>query len=306
MNRVAVVILNYRTPDLALAALESVAAQASPDDALLVVDNEGGDDALERLRAGVAARGLGDVGIVSSPVNGGFSAGNNLGIRAVTARAYLLLNSDATLRPGALDRLWEALEADPGVGLVSPRLLAPDGTPQSNCFRRHTPVSELLAASKTGPVERLLARWRVALPPDDPAAGVDPEWTSFAAVLIRREVIEQVGLLDEGFFMYFEDVDYCLRARAAGWRIGHEPRAEVVHLHAASSKLEALSAARRRRPAYFYAARRRYYGKTLGRLGPLAANALWTVGRGIAWTREALGNKAPHAVERELRDVWLG
>ncbi|MCO5165841.1 MAG: glycosyltransferase family 2 protein [Planctomycetes bacterium] len=302
MNRIAVVILNYRTPDLALEALASAAAQAGPDDALVVVDNEGGDDALARIRAGAAARGLQGVRLVASPVNGGFSAGNNLGIRAVRARAYLLLNSDATLRPGALERLWQTLQADRAVGLVSPRLLAPDGTPQANCFRRHTPVSEMLQAARTGPLDRLLAGWTVA----GADGGLEPEWTSFAAVLLRREVIEQVGLLDEGFFMYFEDVDYCLRARAAGWRIRHEPRAEVVHLHAASSQLEALSAARRRRPPYFYAARRRYFGKTLGPAGPLAANTLWTVGRAVAWAREAVGTKAPHTVERELRDVWLG
>lgn len=304
MNRVAVVILNYRTPDLVLDALTSVAPQLGPDDVALVVDNQSGDGSLDRIAAGVAARGLTGVRLLQSPVNGGFSAGNNLGIRAVRARAYLLLNSDATLRPGALERLWRALQDAPDVGIVSPRLLAPDGEPQPNCFRRHTPVSELLAAAKTRPMHRLLDRWSVPLPPDGPCR--EPEWTSFAAVLLRREVIEQVGLLDEGFFMYYEDVDFCLRARAAGWRLLHEPAAEVVHLHAASSQLESINDARRRRPAYFYAARRRYFAKTLGPGGPLLANTLWTVGHGIARARELLGNKRPHAVERELLDTWLG
>lgn len=304
MHRIAVVILNYRTPDLVLEALSSVVPQLGPDDTVVVVDNEGGDGSLERIAAGVQERQLAGVRLVQSPVNGGFSAGNNLGIRSVWARAYLLLNSDAALQPGALERLWAVLEDDPDVGIVSPRLQAPDGSVQASCFRRHTPVSELLQAARTGPVQRLLDGWTVTPPTD--AAEFEPEWVSFAAVLIRREVFEQVGLLDDGFFMYFEDVDLCLRARAAGWRVRGEPAAVAIHRHAASSKLEAITAARRRRPAYYYAARRRYFAKTFGPGGPLVANALWTVGYGIARARELVGNKRPHTVERELVDNWLG
>lgn len=304
MNRVAVVILNYRTPELVLEGLRSVAPQLGPEDTVVVVDNQSGDGSLERIAAGLeAAAGDADVRLVQSPVNGGFSAGNNLGVRAVRARAYLLLNSDATLEAGAVERLWKVLEDEPDVGLVSPRLRSPAGEAQANCFRRHTPVSELLLAARTGPVQRLLDRWTVALPP---AATCEPEWTSFAAVLIRREVFEQVGLLDEGFFMYFEDVDFCLRAREAGWRLRHEPAAVAVHRHAVSSQMESLTRSRRRRPAYYYAARRRYFSKTLGPAGPLLANTLWTLGHGIAVARELLGNKQPHAVERELVDTWLG
>lgn len=307
MNRIAVVILNYKTPDLVLEGLASLRAELGPRDAVVVVDNQSGDGSLERIRAGIDARGLTHLGVrlVQSPVNGGFSAGNNLGVRSVTAEAYLLLNSDAALRPGALERLWIALQAEPDVGLVGPRLVAPDGAEQRSCFRRHTPVSELLLAAKTGPIDRALGRFLVTIPPDDPAFA-DPEWVSFAAVLIRAEVFEQVGFLDDGFFMYYEDVDYCLRARAAGWAIRHEPRAEVVHLHAASSQLEALAKARRRRPRYYYAARRRYFDKTFGPGGALLANTLWTLGRGIAWARELVGNKRPHTVEGELVDNWTG
>jgi N-acetylglucosaminyl-diphospho-decaprenol L-rhamnosyltransferase len=307
MNRIAVVILNYKTPDLVLEGLSSLKSELGPRDTVVVVDNQSGDGSLERIQEGIEARGLTHLGarLVQSPVNGGFSAGNNLGIRSVTAEAYLLLNSDAALRPGALEKLWAVLQTSPGVGHVGPRLIAPDGTEQRSCFRRHTPVSELLFAAKTGPIDRALGRFLVAIPPDDPTF-VAPEWVSFAAVLIRQEVLQQVGLLDDGFFMYFEDVDYCLRARAAGWAIRHEPSAEVVHLHAASSKMEALAKARRRRPKYYYAARRRYFAKTLGAAGPLLANAAWTLGRGIAWARELVGNKRPHAVEGELVDNWIG
>jgi GT2 family glycosyltransferase len=311
MHRVAAVVLNYRTPDLSLACARSVGPQLGPDDVLVLVDNQSGDGSAERLRAGLPALealGPARVLLVESPVNGGFAAGNNLGIRAVDAGAYLLLNSDTVVRPGAVDRLLAALESDPRAGLVSPALVDPDGSPQVNCFRRHSPVSELLSAARTGPIDRLLERWVVPLHApgahDELRAGF--EWTSFAAVLISRAVIHRVGLLDEGFFMYFEDVDYCLRVRAAGFELRHEPRAEVVHIHGASSQVEALAHARRRRPAYYYAARRRYFEKTFGKAGPALANALWTVGRGIAWLREVAGSKQPHACALELVDNWLG
>jgi GT2 family glycosyltransferase len=305
MHRVAVVILNYRTPDLVLEAVGSVAPQVAQDDAIVVVDNHSGDGSAQRIRDGLAGRGLEErVTVVESPVNGGFSAGNNLGILAVGAEAYLLLNSDTLVRPGAIQRLWDTLRAEPQAGLVSPRLLDADGAPQVNCFRRHTPLSELLAAARTGPVERALADWRV--PMEAVPGDLQPEWTSFAAVLIRREVIELVGRLDDGYFMYYEDVDYCLRARAAGWAIRHEPRAEVVHFHGVSSKIAEMTAKRRRRPAYYYEARARYYRKTLGPLGPIIANTLWTFGRGISLARELVGHKRPHAVEREALDIWQG
>jgi N-acetylglucosaminyl-diphospho-decaprenol L-rhamnosyltransferase len=304
VHRVAVVILNYRTPDMTLDCAASVAPELGPDDALIIVDNQSGDDSVPRIEAGLRARGLDRARLIASPVNGGFAAGNNLGIRAASAEAYFLLNSDTLLRPGAIERLWSALAEDARVGLVSPRLVGGDGAPQVNCFRRHTPVSELLAAARTGPIDKLLERWLV--PIEETPAGYEPEWTSFAAVLIRKQVLEQVGLLDEGFFMYFEDVEYCLRARARGWTIRNVPEAEVVHFHGVSSKVEALTAARRRRPAYYYAARRRYFTKTFGAAGLLLANALWTLGRGIAWAREVTGTKRPHAVEGELVDTWLG
>ncbi len=306
--RVSAQILNYRTPELVLDCLDSLVPQVDPRrDAVVVVDNASGDGSVEAIRRGLAERGWSErVRLIESPVNGGFAAGNNLALRAVDARAYLLLNSDTRVGEGAVERLWRALEAAPRAGLIGPRLEGEDGEVQSSCFRAPSPVSELIDASRTGPLARLLRRWQVAPPPgaspDRSVAG--PEWTSFAAVMIRRDVLDQVGLLDEGYFMYYEDVDFCLRARAAGWQIRHEPRARVVHLHSRSSNLGALQRARRRKPPYVYASRARYYRKAYGTGGLLAANVLWTVGRGVAWLREVAGNKPPHTAERQLLDTW--
>ncbi len=302
--RIAACILNYQTPDLVEDCLASLLPELAPGrDAVLVVDNASGDGSVERLQAsldrssGVASQ------LIESGRNGGFAAGHNCGIRSVEADAYLLLNSDILLRPGSVEGLWKALHDSPDVGLCSPRLEWPDGTPQISCFRFLSPWSELENAAGTGPVSRLLSRWTVSLPIAEGPA--EPDWTSFAAVLIRREVIEQVGPLDEGFFMYFEDVDYCRRVRAAGWTIRHEPSARMVHLRGGSSPVKALTRARRRRPRYYYESRARYFRHAYGSLGPFLANAAWSAGRTISWAREVLGGRHRHTVEREWLDNWL-
>lgn len=301
--RIAVVVLHYRTPGLVLQCLETLVPEVDPErDRVIVVDNASGDESAARIHEGLRARHLAGVRLLVSPVNGGFAAGNNLGVRAVRARAYLLLNSDTLLRPGAVERLWAALQDHPEAGLVSPRLEWPSGEPQISCFRFLTPWSELIAAAGTAPVRSLLARWDVPIPVRD--VGFAPDWTSFAAVLIRDEALARVGPLDEGFFMYFEDVDYCWRAARAGWRTWHEPRACVVHLRGGTSPVKAQKARGERRPSYYYASRRRYFRNTRGRLGPAAANLMWTLGRLVSWTRETFGRKARHTVERELLDIW--
>jgi GT2 family glycosyltransferase len=308
--RLGVVVLHYRTPELVLDCLESAVPELDPArDALVVVDNASGDGSAERVRAALAARAAGPdaaqwhaVRLVESPENRGFSAGNNFGVRVLDADAYLLLNSDTLVRPGAFERLRATLDEDPGLGLIGPRLEDRDGTPQISCFRLLTPASELLRGAALGPLTRLLSRFEVPLAVRDEP--FEPEWLSFAAVLVRRAVLDTVGPLDEGFFMYFEDVDYCRRARAAGWRIRYEPRARIVHLRGGTSPVKRLQAERRRRPEYFYVSRRRYFAKAFGRSGALRANLCWTLGRALAWLRERTSGRPPHAVERELRDLW--
>jgi serine O-acetyltransferase len=117
-------------------------------------------------------------------------------------------------------------------------------------------------------------------------------------------VIEQVGLLDEGYFMYFEDIDYCLRVRAAGWKVLYWPQARVVHLKGSSSLVTAESEERRRAPRYYYEARARYFARWYGRRGLFLANGLWHLGRCISLPRELIGNAPPRLREREAIDIW--
>jgi len=297
---VGVVVLNYRTPRLVLDCLESLAPELRPGEVeALVVDNASADGSAERLRAELARRPW-PVGLVEAAENRGFAAGNNLGIRSLDAEAFLLLNSDTLVRPGAVARLRKALEADPRVGIVGPRLEWPDGEPQISAFRAHTPWSQLISASSLEIVRRALARFEVSLPLQSQEA---PAWVSFAAVLIRRQLLEEVGPLDERYFMYFEDADLCLRAGRRGWKVVQEPAARVVHLRGGTSPVKRLTAAGERRPAYYYAARRHYFRSQFGPWGLLAANLLWTLGWSLSLVRRALGGPR-RTVRRELRDNW--
>ncbi len=301
----AIIIVNYRTPHLVVDCLRSLQAQIEVgSDCVVIVDNASSDDSIPILEQAIAENEAHQwVKLVASPVNGGFSAGNNVGIKAVSADAYLLLNSDTIVRPNAIAQLLDALAQHPEAGLISPRLEWPDGTPQISCFRYHSPVSELIDAAATGPLTQRLNRYNVPIPVSD--TPFEPQWTSFACVLIRQQVIEQVGLMDEGYFMYFDDVDYCRQATNAGWRVLHWPQARVVHLRGGTSSVKAEIAARQRPRPYLYASRSRYFAKFYGKTGLWAANLCWLAGRSVSLLREWIEQKPPHTCEYKSQDIWM-
>lgn len=301
--RLNIVIVNYRTPELVIDCLASLEKEVVVGEHLVVVvDNASADNSLMQIEQAIAKNYWDNfVQVVPSSVNGGFSAGNNLGIKSAIADAYLLLNSDTIVRPGAISTLLQGLD-EPAVGMVSPRLEWSDGTPQISCFRYRSPASELIRAAATGFITKLLKKYDVPIPVS--AESSQPPWTSFACVLIRHAVIEQISLMDEGYFMYFDDLDYCRKARDAGWEILHLPQARVVHLRGGSSSVKADVAARKRPKQYYYASRSRYFATFYGSFGLAIANLSWLAGRSISLTRELLGNKQPHTCEHEAQDIW--
>lgn len=299
----AIIVINYRTPVVTLECLETLAPEVEPGIRVLVVDNASGDGSAERIEAAIAERGWqGWAEVLRSPVNGGFAAGNNLGLRAVDAPAYLLLNSDTLVRRGALRSLLEAMRLHPRAGIIGAGLLNAAGEPDSSFFRLPVPASELVRAANWGPVTRLLRRFDLVMDPTEEP--LEPDWLGFACVLVRREVIDAVGLLDDGYFMYFEDVDYCRRVRAAGFGLLYWPAAKVVHLQGGSSQVSAAGKLKRRAPRYYYEARARYFAKFHGRAGLWLANLFWCAGRLVSFGKQLLGRPVPHR-EREALDIWI-
>lgn len=303
-HELTVVILNYRTPQYVTDCLVTLLPELSDLNAqVVVVDNDSRDGSAETISRWInshAAEGV--VKVLCSSTNLGFASGNNQGIRMYSSRYYLLLNSDTLVRPDAIATLIQTANSFPQAGLFSPRLEWPDGKGQESCFRFHTPFSELIAASKTGIIERFLQQYVIAMPVHETLAS--PQWTSFACVLIRAEVFREVGLLDEGYFMYFEDVEYCHRARQAGWRVVHNPAARVVHLRGGSSPVKERARQNRRLPKYFYESRARFFFQCYGWPGLTAANLLWWAGYAVSRSRQMLGRSDKAAIERQWLDIW--
>lgn len=302
--RLAVVIVNYRTAQLVEDGLASLEGQLEPGrDLAVVVENGSGDDSGDQLEKRIRARGWEPWVLLHRwDTNEGFAGGTNVGIRAVDADFYLLFNSDALARPGLVEALMKVMRDRPDVGLVGPQITWLDGTPQNTCYRFRTPITELLAAARTDPLTQLFPDHEGTLPVfHEP---MEPDWLSFACALIRREVIDQVGLLDGGYFMYFDDLDYCRRAKQKGWKVLYWPHIQAIHLRGQSSPVKKLQAERKRRPRYFYASRARYFAKFYGLPGLWLTNLLWEVGRFVAWMRELVGHKKPHTCQREPLDIW--
>lgn len=302
--RIAVSIINYRTGDSTISCIASaLAALEGLDGHVVVIDNASGDGSAEQISDWIAAYPDTRVTLVRSPENTGFSGGHNLGITTVEADFYLLLNSDAVLRPSFFQAIIKTVNENPKAGFFAPRIAWDDGTPQVSAFRFASPASEFIRGINTGWVTRVLKRWEVAIGTNPDREAID--WVSFACVLLRREMIDEIGPMDEGYFLYFEDAEYCLRARRAGWKIVWAPEATAIHFRGGSGPVKALARARKRLPAYFYASRARFLYQAHGRFGLLLANLAWTMGRVLAQLRRLFGKDIYPAANMEGRDIWI-
>ncbi|WP_052249852.1 glycosyltransferase family 2 protein [Tateyamaria sp. ANG-S1] len=301
-------IINYRTVDLTIACIKSVLAdfEHSPgwpaNGQIVVVDNASGDGSADRIAEWISEASA-PVTLIRSATNTGFSGGHNQGINARKAHHYLVLNSDAVLRPGFCEHVLKAATAHPKAGLIAPRLEYDDGTPQISCFRLPSPASELIRGAETGPITRLFKRYDMPLGTEPTTQDIG--WSSFACILLRADMLEEIGPMDDGYFLYFEDTEFCLRAGRAGWKIAHTPKARAVHFRGGSAPVKALAHARKRLPAYYYASRSRLFYQSYGYAGLWFANLMWHVGRGVARLRVVFGKPVPNGVEAEARDIWI-
>lgn len=304
--RITVSIINYRTGQMTLDCVQSVLADAGDRPVhVVVIDNRSDDGSADMIDDWIAAQSPAPpVTLVRSATNSGYSGGHNQGMTAVPADHYLILNSDALLRPGFFDALYAAIASHPKAGLIVPRLEGEDGVVQVNCFRFAGPTSEFIRGAMSGPVTKLLKHRVVALDPDPADALI--EWASFACILLNGAMVRQIGMMDEGYFLYFEDSEYCLRARRAGWPIMRAPQAVAVHFRGGSGPVKKLARARKRAPEYYYRSRSRFLTQAHGRAGLIAANLAWHSGRMLAQLRRLIGKPAHGAVDRESGDLWIG
>jgi GT2 family glycosyltransferase len=303
----SIVIVNWNVRDLLERCLTSltadsvaggrlVLAQADRECEIIVVDNASSDGSPDMVREQFA-----HVRLIASDSNLGFARANNRGVAASTGRYILLLNPDTEVLPGALGAMVTYMDEHPDIATLGPKLLSPDALEERvQSSRRRFPTLataflESTVLQQWSPRNRVLQRYYVQDKDDNEEQ--DTDWLVGACLLIRRKAWEQVGPLDENFFMYSEELDWCRRAKTAGWRVVYVPWATVVH-HEGQSSNQVVPA----RHIYFQSSKvyyfRKYHGTVAGetlRLFLVATYAFQLVQEAAKW---AVGHKRALRQER--------
>jgi GT2 family glycosyltransferase len=279
MVTLAVVILNYNRADLLIDCLRSIAdAPTTCSSEVWVVDNASTDGSADRVREQFP-----DVRLIVSEHNGGFAYGNNLALRQIispdagdpsvlpSADYVLLLNNDTIVPPGLFDGLVAYLEAHEDVAVVGPKVVLPDGSLDLACRRSFpTPAVSfyrMIGLARLFPHSRRFGRYNMTYL--DPDVETDVDSVVGACMLLRSSVIREVGLIDEQFFMYGEDLDWAYRIKQYGWRIVYYPAVHVLHYKRAASTRRAIPSIRA-----FYDAMRIFHRKHYAATTPAPLNLL--------------------------------
>lgn len=314
--RLLIVVLNYRTADLTIACLRSLGRElpSLPSAEVVVTDNASGDGSAERIARAIADDAMGDWARCEPlPKNGGYAYGNNAPIRNALRRPQppefvLLLNPDTELLPGAIEALLDFMRQHPECGIAGSRLIDEQGQTHCSAFNFPSAWSELDRGIELGLVTRLLAKHTVQRPiPDQPT---EVDWVAGASMLVRRDVFETIGLIDEAYFLYFEEVDFLLRAKRAGFRTFYVPDSRVIHHMGASTGVTDEKQPPRRIPTYWFDSRRRYFLKNHGVAHALLADTAFLGGRALRKLRLLVAPKAtrpdpPHMVRDYLQNSVL-
>lgn len=301
MVDLSIVIVSWNVADLLAACLASIMdgpvqvvrqGETPPADGLsvevIVVESCSTDHSLDILSRFPQVR------VIPQAENVGFTRGNNIGLAAAQGRHLMLLNPDTEIIGDALPVLVNYLDSHPDVGIVGPHTLNADGSTQSTRRRFPTYLVALFESTwmQSLAPRGMLARYYMADAPDD--AILDVDWMQGSALMVRREVYQQVGPLDEGYIMYFEEVDWCRRAREAGWRVIYVGTARIIH-HGGKSTDQVVAF----RHIYFQQSKVRYFRKHHG----------WLAGEGLRlyllllylWQWVMEGSKGLLGHQRELR-----
>jgi N-acetylglucosaminyl-diphospho-decaprenol L-rhamnosyltransferase len=304
---IAVVIVTYKCAALTIESLQSVAAERSTAGLYIrtvVVDNASGD--APSIAEAIESNGWRSwVTLVTAPKNGGFAYGNNLGI----ARAYedhapsyiYLLNPDAQVRTGAIGSLVRFLEAHPEAGIAGSSFENIDGSDWPMAFHFPSMKSELLQGMELGPLMRLFQRWMVAQEMTKVSQPID--WICGASMLIRPTVVESIGGMDENYFLYFEETDFCYRAKKAGFATWYVPESRVMHIQGQSTAVTDPTLGPQRLPTYWFESRRRYFAMTYGIGHAMGVDIVAILARSIGLMKRAVLGRSHAGTPHFIRDL---
>ena len=298
-----IVILNWRTHAMTLRAVEAaLIASEGLNAEITIVDNDSQDGSFEAMTMHVAGENWPNVRVLQSGCNGGFGAGNNVGIRAglrdgARPDYVYILNSDAFPAPDAIQALLDHLEATPETGFAGSYIHGVEGDPHLTTFRFPSIASEFEGAARFGPVSRWLRDRAVPVPIPDHTCQVD--WLAGASLMMRMDVLEEVGLFDETFFLYFEETDLCHRAKNAGYNIDFVRKSAVAHIGSESTGMKEWAAV----PIYWFASRHHYFIKNHGRTYATLATLAHVAGGSFHRLRCLLTGRKPVDPPGFLRDL---
>ncbi len=300
------IILNYKTPDMTLQSVQAALREMeSINGHIIVVDNDSQDGSFEQMQQEITHKGWdqkGRVKVVQSGRNGGFGAGNNFGIltgladNPATDYIYIL-NSDAFPDEGAIHALIDALQSNPKTGFAGSYIHGPNAEPHISAFRFPGILSEFEGAIRSGPVSKLLSNYIISLPMPETTRTVD--WLAGASMMMRRSVLQEIGLFDEQFFLYFEETDLCRRATLAGYTVQYVRESRVTHIGSVSTGMKTW----KRMPQYWFASRNYYFTKNHGAAYAMLVTFSHFTG-GLLWRLRRLIQRKPQAdPDNFLRDM---
>jgi GT2 family glycosyltransferase len=301
----SIIVVSFNTRDILRNCLNSVREHGKGiDHEIFVVDNASSDGS-----ADMVAEEFPEADLITSPKNVGFAAGNNLALKKASGRFLLLLNSDAYLVPGTLESTLRFMEENTKCGILGVKLVGEDGKAQPsarmlpNAWLKFLVISGIAA---NFPNSRILGG------PDYPwwdhRDVREVGWVPGAYFLIRKEVIDKIGLLDERYFLYFEEIDFCLQAARAGWQVIFYPGAKVIHLGGESSKTtkKRISATGKQLIHLRVKSEFRYHRKNFGLRRVLTTAGVEVFWRTVVLIKNALWRGEYSALKREEAVVVLG
>jgi GT2 family glycosyltransferase len=293
------VIVNYKTPEMILTAVAATLralTQVAGEWKITVVDNDSQDGSFDKLCHAVAAHqqanhfGWERVEVLAASSNAGYGAGNNVAIRRALhsddpPEYIYALNSDAFPAEHAITHLIDYLDHHPQVGIVGSYIHGDDGYPHTTAFRFPSIGSEFEGSIRFGLVSRLLKNYIVPIGVPECTRQVD--WVAGASMMIRRRVIEEAGLFDEAFFLYFEETDLCRRALLTGWSTVYVRESTVMHIGSATTGMKQW----KKIPEYWFDSRRHYFVKNHGSVYFWTATSARLLGEGLWQLRRRIQGK---------------
>ena len=314
---VRVVTVSYRSAQLVVRSLEALAVERERareqaiDVTAVVVDNDSGD--APAIRAAIDGSDWNDwVTLIDAPRNGGFAYGNNVGFRHAWESGsvpdyFFLLNPDASVHPDAIASLVRFLEKNPRAASAASQLQGEDGVVWPYAFRFPTMIGQVISSLNFGPLYRLFEEHMTLRQMGDAPTAVD--WFPGAAMMLRSEVVRQLGGMDERYFLYYEETDFCLKLRQAGWSNWYVPSSHVTHLSGKSTGVTGVASVGRRYPGYWFESRRRYFAKNHGIAFAAALDGLTmaatTLGDALSGLRGRIHEVRPFMVTDLMRHSIL-